>query len=118
MAVATAVAVGLFIGNGSGRPQVADDVAPSSAEDEVTESEVKLYIDVYAAMQRDHDLGIEAALVPYKVTLPEFRSIERRIQTREVLVKRVRDALVDQAKAHAASMAFPGVMGEGEGEGS
>ena len=67
----------------------------------VTESELTLYIDVYSAMQADHDLTIESALAARQVTLERFRNIEQRVQKEQRLVDRVRQALLDQAKSRS-----------------
>ena len=45
---------------------------------------------------------IEEALVPHGLDLVEFRSLERRIQKREMYVERVREALLEHAKNRAA----------------
>jgi len=67
----------------------------------VSESDLQMYITVYTAMQQDHDLTIDAAIMPYHITLDDFRQIERRIQNQPRLVERVRQALLDNAKAHS-----------------
>ncbi len=84
------------------RPQ-AQDWEESSAPD-VTEAELSLFIAVYSAMQADHDLTVETALGREApgMTLEQFRQLERRIQRQERLVDRVRQALLDTAKARAA----------------
>jgi hypothetical protein len=75
---------------------------PTTAEEAeaagVAESELTLYIDVYSAMQADHDLTIDAALAARQVTLDHFRNIEQRVQREQRLVDRVRQALLEQAK--------------------
>jgi len=68
----------------------------------VSETEIEMYIAVYGAMLADHDLNIENALRPRHVTLETFRQLERRIQSQPRLVERVRDALIEQAKARSA----------------
>jgi hypothetical protein len=76
----------------------------------VSESDIQLYINVYRAMQQDHDLSIDAAIQPYHMSLDDFRQLERRIQNQPRLVDRVREALLDAAKAHsvfAQAMASP-----------
>lgn len=69
----------------------------------VTDAELALYIEVYGAMQADHGLAIEDALASRQVTIEQFRSIERRVQHQQRTVDRVRQALLEQAKARAAS---------------
>lgn len=72
----------------------------------VTETELQLYIDVYATMQADHDLTIDAVLASKNETLARFRNIEQRVQKEQRLVDRVRQSLHDQAKNRSASAAL------------
>ncbi len=67
----------------------------------VSESDVQMYIKVYEAMQDDHDLAIDEAVKPYHITLDDFRQIERRIQAQPRVVERVREALLQNARAHS-----------------
>ncbi len=67
----------------------------------VSESDLQLYIDVYSAMQEDHDLTIDNAIKPRSISLDDFRELERRIQGQPRLVERVRQALLEHAKAHS-----------------
>lgn len=101
-AVATAVAVGIAF---TQRPQ-AQEIVEEDVQ-KVSEDEIKLYIDVYGAMQADHDLTIDQALEQQAqgMLLAQFRDLERRIQRDESLVDRVRKALLEQAKARATSIA-------------
>ncbi len=73
----------------------------------VSETDLQLYIKVYCAMLDDHDLTIDNAIKPYKVSLEDFRQLERRIQNQSRLVDRVRQALLDHAKEHSAFAQFP-----------
>jgi hypothetical protein len=73
-----------------------------SQGEEVSNEELKLYIDVYSAMQQDHSLTVDDAIQAHGVTLEEFRGIERRVQNKTRLVERVRTALVEQAKRRSA----------------
>lgn len=78
----------------------------AEAEDrDVTESQLELYIEVYKAMQTNHGLAIEEALKPHNVSLEEFRDMERRIQKEQRYVERVRKALLEHARTHAAAAA-------------
>jgi hypothetical protein len=85
------------------RPQAQEAEEPV-AED-VTQSELEMYIAVYTAMQADHDLTLDAELAQKGVSLTQFRHIERRVQKQERLVRKVRDALLAQAKARADTLA-------------
>jgi hypothetical protein len=67
----------------------------------VSESDLQLYIKVYAAMQEDHDLTIENALKTSQMTLDDFRQLERQIQSQPHLVERVRQALLEQVKGNS-----------------
>jgi len=73
----------------------------------VTEAEIELYIDVYSAMQKDHDITIESAIAPHNVSLEQFRDVERRVQKDQRMVDRVREALLETAKARAIAEAAP-----------
>jgi hypothetical protein len=81
------------------RPQ-AEEVGESEPPS-VSESDLQLYITVYAAMQEDHDLTIENAIKSHQISLDDFRQLERRIQGQPRLVERVRQALLDQVKANS-----------------
>ncbi|MFQ5667374.1 MAG: hypothetical protein ACE5I7_13220 [Candidatus Binatia bacterium] len=77
----------------------------------VSESDLQLYIKVYAAMQEDHDLTIDNAVKPSQMSLEDFRRLERRIQGKPRLVDRVRQALLNHAREHsvfAHSVVSPG----------
>jgi hypothetical protein len=80
--------------------------------DQVSASELALYIDVYTAMQADHDLTLDAILAQKHVPLDQFRNIERRVQKQDRLVRKVREALQAQAKARAEAIAPPSVRAE------
>lgn len=85
------------------RPE-AQEPAPSPGED-VTPEELQLYIDVYTAMQANHDLTLDQELAAKHVPLAQFRNIERRVQQQDRLVHKVREALTAQAKARADQIA-------------
>jgi hypothetical protein len=74
-----------------------DEGEPSN----VSESELQTYIKVYTAMQDDHDLVIDIAIKPYDISLETFRELERRIQNQARLVDRVREALLEDRRAHS-----------------
>lgn len=101
------VAVGVLVGAllFGLRPQAQE---PDESEaDQVSPSELATYIDVYTAMQADHDLTLDTILAQKGVSLDQFRVIERRIQKNDRLVRKVRDALQAQAKARTDAMAPP-----------
>jgi hypothetical protein len=77
---------------------------PVPAEDDVSASELQMYIDVYAEMQGDHAVTVDQALAQRSMALGEFRSLERRIQRQERLVRKVREALLAQAKARGEQL--------------
>ena len=83
--------------------QEIDDTSTPS----VSEKDLQMYIDVYTAMQDDHDLTIDNAIKPFNVPLDDFRQTERRIQGEPRLVERVRDALLAHAKEHSAFALAP-----------
>ena len=76
--------------------EVSDSEPPS-----VSESDLQLYIKVYAAMQDDHDLTIDNAIKSSQMSLDDFRQLERRIQNQPRLVERVREALLERVKANS-----------------
>ncbi|MFN8627344.1 MAG: hypothetical protein U0587_15340 [Candidatus Binatia bacterium] len=76
--------------------EVEEDEPPT-----VSESELKLYIDVYTAMQDDHDLVIDSAIKPHHISLEDFRQLEQRIQSQPRLVERVREALLEDRRTHS-----------------
>jgi hypothetical protein len=88
------------------QPEAQEIERGDEAETVVSDEDLALYIDVYAAMQNDHNLTIEQALdrVAHGMSLPQFRRLERRIQREERLVERVRSALLEQAKSRASSL--------------
>jgi hypothetical protein len=98
------------------RPQAQETESEEPAD--VTEAEVELYIDVYAAMQEDHALMIEQVLATRQVTLEQFRSIERRVQQQQRLVDRVREALLEKAKSRTAFLSPPAAAPPTPGAGS
>lgn len=79
-----------------------------SAEPTVSDAELELYTDVYRAMQADRSLKIAEAVEDRGVSVEAFRAIERRVQLQERLIKRVREALLEQAKENATSLAERG----------
>ena len=88
------------------RPQAQEE--GENDADQVSASELALYIDVYTAMQANHDLTLDAILAQKGVPLEQFRNIERRVQKQDRLVRKVREALQAQAKARAETLAPPG----------
>jgi hypothetical protein len=84
----------------------AEEVGESNTQT-VSESDLQMYEKVYEAMQDDHDLTIEEAIKPYHVSLDDFRHIERRIQSQPRLVDRVREALLENARAHSVFAETP-----------
>jgi hypothetical protein len=92
------------------RPQAQE--AGESEADQVSPGELNLYIEVYTAMQADHDLTLDGILAQKGTSLEQFRNIERRVQKQERLVRKVREALQAQAKARAEALAPPAVHAE------
>ena len=72
------------------------------SDENVTDEQLKTYIDVYSAMQLDHSLTVEEAIKPHNVTLQDFRNIERHVQNKSRLVAKVRAALLEQATQRSA----------------
>jgi len=110
-AFGAAIATGIAFFSGASSPDVimVQDSEEVAEEPAITEEELALYIDVYRSMQDDRSLKIEDAVVGKGTTVAEFRGIERRVQTQERLIKRVREALLEQAKENASSLVERGV---------
>jgi len=85
------------------RPQAQEASAVDA--DEVSNSELELYIDVYTTMQGDHDLTLDSVLALKGAQLEQFRNIERRVQRQDRLVRKVREALAAHAKQRGAQVA-------------
>lgn len=107
--VAIALGILTLSAIGSAFVSVSHPEAQDFVEEEVSdvsETDLSIYIAVYSAMQADHDLTIDDALasVANGMDLTTFRGLERRIQRQERLVERVRQALVENAKARASSV--------------
>lgn len=100
--VGALLALALVVGHHPEAQEPRDEEEPP-----VTEAELELYIDIYSAMQADHDLTIDAAVAEHDLSVEQFRNIERRLQPQERLVQRVREALLEQAKSRAGSLSPP-----------
>lgn len=98
------VAVGALIGAlvFGLRPEAQEAAA---SDEDVSPAELELYIGVYTAMQADHGITLDQMLAQKDVSLEQFRSIERRVQHQERLVRKVREALLAQAKARGDQFA-------------
>jgi hypothetical protein len=77
----------------------AEQAVPASAAEaddddkDVPTSQVDRYISVYEAMQKDHNLTVEQAASKQGLTVAQFRSLENKIESDDVLRERVRKAL-------------------------
>jgi hypothetical protein len=79
--------------------------SPSAADDEDTDvptSQVDKYINVYEAMQKDHNLTVEQAASKQGLTLAQFRELEGKIERDDTLRERVRKALRHAANPKAS----------------
>ncbi len=110
-AFGAAVAIGISVlgGGGPGGAVVQAERSADPAEFRVTEADLEVYIEVYRSMQSDRSLKIDDAVVAAGKTLAEFRNLERRVQSQPRLIKRVREALLEQALENAALLAERGV---------
>ncbi len=95
--LATIVILGVLVVVFRPAAEETEEVEP----DTVSETDLQMYIKVYEAMQDDHDLNIDEAIKPYHITLDDFRQIERRVQAQPRLVERVREVLLQNARAHS-----------------
>lgn len=80
---------------------VQDEEVPSD-ETDVPPQDVDKYIKVYQAMQHDRSLTVEQATAQQGLSVPEFRSLEDRIERNDALREHVRQALKPQASASPA----------------
>lgn len=107
---AFAIAVSLVTGVGGPDAVIQAQETEESSEPKVSDEELDLYIDVYRAMQADRSLQIADAVADRGVSVEAFRAIERKVQMQERLIKRVREALLEQAKENATSLAETGAV--------
>ena len=84
---------------GQGHQLAAEKTAPvaepAAADDDkdVPTSQVDKYINVYEAMQKDHNLTVEQAASKEGLTVAQFRQLENKIESDDTLRERVRKAL-------------------------
>lgn len=73
--------------------------ADSSPDDqsEVSPQQVEKYISIYKATQANHSLTVEQAAAQQGLTVPEFRTLEGKIERDDALRARVRKALRNNA---------------------
>ena len=83
------------------RPEAQESMPP---DEQVSAAELQAYIGVYEAMGADHGLTIDQVLAQKGMQLGELRNIERRVQSQERLVRKVREALLAQAKARGEQL--------------
>lgn len=80
-----------------------DSDSGDSDEKEVANSDLQKYINVYKAMQRDHNMTVEQATAKEGMTVASFRSLEDRIERDDTLRERVRKELQAAAQHSPAS---------------
>jgi hypothetical protein len=68
------------------------------ANEQVPSYEIKKYVAVYVAMQRNHNLTVEQAAAAQGLTVAAFRELEQRIEHDEVARDEARQALVKGAQ--------------------
>jgi hypothetical protein len=76
---------------------------PAADDDDkdVPTSQVDKYINVYEAMQKDHNLTVEQAASKQGLTVAQFRQLENKIESDDTLRERVRKALRHAANPKA-----------------
>jgi len=79
---------------------VAQDDTDDDDKD-VPTGQVDKYINVYEAMQKDHNLTVEQAASRQGLTVAQFRELEGRIERDDTLRERVRKALRHAANPNA-----------------
>jgi hypothetical protein len=93
-----AVAMAAEFSSTSPRYVAQDDDVPSD-ENDVAPQDVDKYIKVYKAMQQDRNLTVEQASAQQGLSVPQFRSLEDKIERNDALREHVRDALKPKAAA-------------------
>lgn len=68
---------------------------------EIPPAQVDKYVQVYQAMQKDHNLTVEQAASKQGMTVAQFRSLEGKIERDDTLRERVRTALRKAANPKA-----------------
>ncbi|MGH7923582.1 MAG: hypothetical protein ACREQH_03210 [Candidatus Binatus sp.] len=71
----------------------ASPAATDDDDQDVPTSQVDKYINVYAAMQKDHSLTVEQAALKQGLTVAQFRALENKIEADDTLRERARKAL-------------------------
>ncbi len=69
----------------------------SDDQSEVPPQQVEKYIAIYKATQANHSLTVEQAAAQQGLTVPEFRTLEGKIERDDALRARVRKALSNRA---------------------
>jgi hypothetical protein len=70
---------------------------------EPSKQEIKQYVAVYIAMQRNHDLTVEQAAAAQGLTVNAFRELEQRIEQNEIARDEARRELSEGAQQTAPS---------------
>jgi len=70
-------------------------------ENEVSSDDIKKYVSVYKAMQRNRSLTVDQAAAAQGLTLGQFRQLENRVQRDDAALQQARDEL--QAAARGSS---------------
>jgi len=70
-----------------------------SDEPEVPPDQVQKYINVYQAMQHDHNLTVEQAASRQGLSLEAFRELESKVERDDMVREHVRQALANQSSA-------------------
>jgi hypothetical protein len=90
--VMAAIKVGVIGHYSSSFTQEAQEEAGNN-DDSVPPKQIRQYVAVYRAMQRDHSLTIERACTQQGLTVLAFRDIERKIERNDQVRTRVREQL-------------------------
>jgi len=70
----------------------------TQTDEQVSSDEIKKYVAVYIAMQRNHSLTVEQAAAAQGLTVAAFRQLEQRIEHDEIARDKARQALVKGAQ--------------------
>jgi len=83
---------------GAGGMVVAQADEKTQTDEQVSSDEIKKYVAVYIAMQRNHSLTVEQAAAAQGLTVAAFRQLEQRIEHDEIVRDKARQALVKGAQ--------------------
>jgi hypothetical protein len=89
--------------NGLGQNDLGQGDDDTSSGKGASPEQIEKYVDVYRAMQRNHNLTVERAAAGQGLTVAAFRELEQRIESDELARDDARRALAASAPSEAAT---------------